>query len=135
MEQAEKGVRWCRCAEEAVQHSSGWLTLFYRLPSHLPDYAHLTLRSVEVAAVMAATSTPGTPCADACLGYVGMSMLWLTSCTCVVLVFWGEYSGLIMSGLQRDAVAALEHLPVWVPSLRHCCARSLCHSCGSMMQQ
>lgn len=52
-----------------MQHSSGWLTLYYRLPSRLPDFSYLTLRSIEVAAV--APVNPPEPRIDPCLGYVG----------------------------------------------------------------
>ena len=62
-----------------MQHSSGWLTLYYRLPSRLPDFSCLTLRSIEVAAV-APVDPPTTPLAelpeplvDPCLGYVGQT--------------------------------------------------------------
>ena len=62
-----------RCEERTVQHSNGWLTLYYRLPSHLPDYAHLTLRSIEVAAVTPVKPDAVITSADNCLGYVGES--------------------------------------------------------------
>ena len=47
--------------EETVPHANGWLTLYYRLPAHLPDFSHLTLRSMEVAAVAPAILAPITP--------------------------------------------------------------------------
>jgi hypothetical protein len=62
-----------RCEERTVQHSNGWLTLYYRLPSHLPDFAHLTLRSIEVAAVTPVKPDAAIISADNCLGYVGES--------------------------------------------------------------
>lgn len=62
-----------RCEENTLQHSNGWLTLYYRLPSHLPDYAHLTLRSIEVAAVAPVKPDAVITSADNCLGYVGKS--------------------------------------------------------------
>lgn len=70
----------CRCSQETVHHSNGWLTRIYRLPSHLPDYSHLTLRSIEVAAVAplkpgsgASADAAVTTATDASLGYVGQS--------------------------------------------------------------
>ena len=60
---------WCRDVEEEVHHSNGWCTLYYRLPSHLPDFSCLTLRSMEVAAV--ATANPPANPVGPCLGYVG----------------------------------------------------------------
>lgn len=70
----------CRCSQETVHHSNGWLTRIYRLPSHLPDYSHLTLRSIEVAAVAplkpgggASADAAVTTATDASLGYVGRS--------------------------------------------------------------
>lgn len=62
-----------RFEARTVQHSTGWLTLYYRLPSHLPDYAHLTLRSIEVAAVTPIKPDAVITSADNCLGYVGKS--------------------------------------------------------------
>ena len=62
-----------RCEKRTVQHSNGWLTLYYRLPSHLSDYAHLTLRSIEVAAVTHVKPDAVITSADNCLGYVGES--------------------------------------------------------------
>ncbi len=62
-----------RCEERTLQHSSGWQTLYYRLPSHLPDYAHLTLRSIEVAAVSPVKPDAVVTSVDDWLGYVGES--------------------------------------------------------------
>ena len=66
---------WRRAFEERVHHSNGWLTLYYRLPSRLPDFTCLTLRSIEVAAVAPATPAahPPAPPVDPCLGYVGQT--------------------------------------------------------------
>lgn len=52
-------------------HSNGWCSLQYNLPSHLPDFQHLTLRSIEVAAVTPAHLQHNTSAPDVCLGYVG----------------------------------------------------------------
>ena len=66
--------RKCRGVQETAHHSNGWQTLYYRLPSHLPDFSHLTLRSIEVTAVAPAVPS-ASPAAltplEPCLGYVG----------------------------------------------------------------
>ena len=63
-----------RWAEEAGHNANGWVTVDYHLPSHLPDFAHLTLRSMEVAAVTPTNSLMATQASDTCLGYVGQSL-------------------------------------------------------------
>lgn len=79
---------WCRSTEETVQHSNGWLTQYYRLPSHLPDYAHLTLRSIEVAAVAPADAAAAITPAHTCLGYVGMyHITYVVSYSCAPMLW------------------------------------------------
>ena len=80
---------WHRAVKERVQRSSGWLTLYYRLPSHLPDFSCLTLRSIEVAAVAPAnppatlSNDPPAPSDDPCLGYVGQTFSIQSISQCV----------------------------------------------------
>ena len=66
-----KCIPVCRNVDKVEQHSNGWCSLQYNLPSHLPDFQHLTLRSIEVAAVTPADVDHHTSEPDACLGYVG----------------------------------------------------------------
>ena len=74
-----------RCEENTLQHSNGWLTLYYKLPAHLPDYAHLTLRSIEVAAVTPVKPDAVITSADTCLGYVGKSTHTHNCCKCLAV--------------------------------------------------
>lgn len=59
-----------RSVQDIMQHDSGWVTQTYHLPSSLPDYRHLTLRSIEVAAV-APKVLPQPAASGGCLGYLG----------------------------------------------------------------
>jgi len=88
-----------------VRHSNGWQTLYYRLPSHIPDYAHLTLRSIEVAAVTPVKPDAVITSADNCLGYVGKSththLLQVFNCETLMCMMRG--------GLTVQCVAASQH--------------------------
>ena len=67
----QKCVCACRNVDKVEQHSDGWCSVQYNLPSHLPDFQHLTLRSIEVAAVTPAHHQPDPSASHVCLGYVG----------------------------------------------------------------
>lgn len=69
------GSGQCRDVQDVVHHTTGWITLYYRLPSHLPDFSHLTLRSMEVAAVAPATPPASLDGPCFALGYVGQLSL------------------------------------------------------------
>ncbi|KAL0046963.1 hypothetical protein WJX82_003119 [Trebouxia sp. C0006] len=114
-----------QCEERTVQHSNGWLTLYYRLPSHLPDFAHLTLRSIEVAAVTPVKPDAAIISADNCLGYVGQidlteweSVIQVPSISAITFsdVIWTAPSTNADSGEERHASAS-EQDPVDAPSV------------------
>ncbi|KAL0029243.1 hypothetical protein WJX79_005154 [Trebouxia sp. C0005] len=104
-----------RFEARTVQHSTGWLTLYYRLPSHLPDYAHLTLRSIEVAAVTPIKPDAVITSADNCLGYVGQidltewdSVIQAPSISKISFsnVLWTAASTSVASGEEHHASAS-----------------------------
>lgn len=108
-----------QCEENTLQHSNGWLTLYYRLPAHLPDYAHLTLRSIEVAAVTPVKPDAVITSADTCLGYVGQidltkweSVIQVPSISKITFsdVIWTAPSTSADSGEERHASASEQDL-------------------------
>lgn len=116
-----------RCEESTLQHGNGWVTLYYRLPSHLPDYAHLTLRSIEVAAVTPVKPDAVITSADNCLGYVGESththLLHVSHCETLICTMPG--------GLTVQCTAAPQHsygfCAALLTSLCVSFPRPLCH--------